>query len=347
MDTRLIRRVPPLLACVAIVAGCSTAPTQSSTAPFEFGVIGDGPYEQASESPFAALIDDMNHADLAFVVHVGDIQADARLPFSGGIPTCTDESLKSRLDMFNASQHPFILTPGDNEWTDCHFVKERSVDPLERLEKLRTLFFASDQSLGQKRMTLEMQASDPAHAKYVENRRWSLRGVEFVTLHIVGSNDNFGRTPTMDREHAERTAANLAWLAQAFARARDGNARALVIVMQADPKFATTWSATQLERYLAGLPVPRPEQRVATGYDEFRTALERELGTFPQPVLLVHGDTHIFRVDKPLLRADGRVLDHFTRLESYGHPDVHWVRVRVDPSGPNLFSFSEEMGKEP
>ena len=209
MNTRLIRRVPSLLACVALVAGCSTAPAQTSTAPFEFGVIGDGPYFPGTEPLFRAAIEDMNRADLAFVLHVGDIEADGRYPYGGGARTCTDESFEQRLEMFAASRHPFILTPGDNDWTDCHFVKEREFDPLERLEKLRTFFFANDQSLGQKRMTLETQASDPAHAKYVENRSWSLRGVEFATLHIVGSNDNLGRTPAMDREHAERTAANL------------------------------------------------------------------------------------------------------------------------------------------
>jgi hypothetical protein len=329
-----------------LAGGCSTAP-QISSAAFEFGVIGDGPYVQANESLFAGLIAEMNQADLAFVLHVGDIQADARMPFSGGIPTCTDESLQSRLGMFNASRHPFILTPGDNEWTDCHFAKERAIDPLERLEKLRALFFASDQSLGQERLTLMTQASDRAHAQYVENRGWSFRGIEFVTLHIVGSNDNLGRTAQMDREHAGRTAANLAWLQQAFARAREVKSRALVIVMQADPQFPTTWSRTQLERYLAGLPVPIPEQRVATGYDDFRAAVERELATFPQPVLLIHGDTHIFRVDKPLLQADGRVVQHFTRLESYGHPDVHWVRVRVDPTSRSVFSFIQEVKSAP
>ena len=344
MNTRLIRRVPSLLACVALVAGCSTAPAQTSTAPFEFGVIGDGPYFPGTEPLFRAAIEDMNRADLAFVLHVGDIEADGRYPYGGGARTCTDESFEQRLEMFAASRHPFILTPGDNDWTDCHFVKEREFDPLERLEKLRTFFFANDQSLGQKRMTLETQASDPAHAKYVENRSWSLRGVEFATLHIVGSNDNLGRTPAMDREHAERTAANLAWLGRAFQRARADHARALVIVMQADPQFATTWSQQQLDRYMAGLGIKAPAQRIATGFDEFRDALEREVKAFAQPVLLIHGDTHVFRVDKPLQRPDGHVVDHFTRLEVYGDPDLHWVRVRVDPSSPNLFSFSEEIG---
>ena len=47
-----------------------------------------------------------------------------------------------------------------------------------------------------------------------------MNGVTFATLHIVGSNDNFGRTPEMDAEHIERKAANMVWMKQAFAAAR-------------------------------------------------------------------------------------------------------------------------------
>lgn len=83
--------------------------------------------------------------------------------------------------------------------------------------------------------------------------------------------------------------------------------------------------------------------REITGFDELRAALEREVNDFAQPVRLIHCDTHIARIDKPLLRADGRVIDHFTRLESFGHPDVHWVRVRVDPAASSVFSFTQEI----
>jgi hypothetical protein len=343
----VLQRLLPFVASFVLVVGCKTTPTQNSTAPFEFGVIGDAPYFPGTEPLFVAAIAEMNGADLAFVLHVGDIEADGRYPYKGGARTCSDESFEQRLGMFAASRHPFILTPGDNDWTDCHFVKEQAFDPLERLEKLRTLFFADDRSLGQQRLTLITQASDSAHSRYVENRRWVRSGVHFVTLHIVGSNDNLGRNPEMDREHAERSAANLAWLERAFQGARAEKARALVIVMQADPQFATTWSQTQLDRYMAGLGIKAPAQRIATGFDEFRTALEREVHGFTQPVLLIHGDTHVFRVDKPLQRPDGHVVDHFTRLEVHGDPDLHWVRVRVDPSSPDVFSFSEVTGRAP
>ena len=47
----------------------------------------------------------------------------------------------------------------------------------------------------------------------------------------------------------------------------------------------------------------------------------------------MHGDSHYFRIDKPLLDAQGRRLENFTRVETFGdnqangNNDVHWVKV--------------------
>ena len=65
---------------------------------------------------------------------------------------CTDESFKAVYHSFQSVRHPFILTPGDNDWTDCHGVEARKFDPLERLSKLRTMFFPDGRSLGQRTM---------------------------------------------------------------------------------------------------------------------------------------------------------------------------------------------------
>ena len=110
------------------------------------------------------------------------------------------------------------MTPGDNDWVDCHFLQARKVDPLERLATLRTRFYPDGKSLGASTMPIVSQAGDPQHTKFRENLLWSIGGVTFATLHITGSNDNFGRTPEMDAEQRERKAANMAWMKQAFAR---------------------------------------------------------------------------------------------------------------------------------
>jgi hypothetical protein len=299
-------------------------------------VIGDAPYILEEEAKIAAAISDMNRSDLAFVVHVGDIQADPRVPYRGGIPTCTDESLQRRLELFSASRHAFILTPGDNDWTDCHHA--RRVEPLTAAAL--KLFFPT-QNVGAAENNA-MQASDPRYASSSKPAVDAWRR-HVLTVHIVGSNNNRGRTPQMD-EYTERNAANLAWLVQGFERARQEQARGVVILTQANPLFQTTWSATQVRRYLPGLPVTIPESRRPTGYDDFLATLEREVIAFPRPVLLVHGDTHVFRIDKPLVRAtDKALIEHFTRVETFGYPDVHWVRITIDPVRADLFTIRPEM----
>jgi hypothetical protein len=105
---------------------------------------------------------------------------------------------KQIYESFQSVRHPFILTPGDNDWTDCHLVKDPKIDPLDRLAKVRALFFPEGRSLGQRTMPAQSQATDSQYAKFRENLRWSINGITFATLHIVGSNDNFGRTPEMD-----------------------------------------------------------------------------------------------------------------------------------------------------
>ena len=64
--------------------------------------------------------------------------------------------------------------------------------------------------------------------------------------------------------------------------------------------------------------------------------------------MYVHGDTHYFRVDKPLLDKDGKRLENFTRVETFGDNaanglnDVHWVKALVDPQSRDVFAFQAQ-----
>ena len=72
-----------------------------------------------------------------------------------------------------------------------------------------------------------------------------------------------------------------------------------MIIAQANPRFETSWPADMQQRYmLAGLGFKSPETRRATGFDEFLAALEKETVALGKPVVYVHGDSHLFRVDK-------------------------------------------------
>jgi hypothetical protein len=98
---------------------------------------------------------------------------------------------------------------------------------------------------------------------------------------------------------------------------------------------------------LGGLALKPPETKRTTGFDELLAAMEKETLAFGKPVVYVHGDTHNFRVDKPLVGAkSGRIVENFTRVETFGFPDTHWVRAIVDPADPQVFSFRQEIVKE-
>jgi len=330
---------------------------------FEFALIGDMPYDARTQKEFANLMKEMNAADLAFVVHNGDFWGDGavwtekaspelaleRAPFVfvGGLSPCSDETFQDRLGLAQNSRHPFIFVPGDNEWADCYRAKP-PYDPLERLSKLRQMFFQGNQSLGRRTIRLTRQSEDTRYAKFRENVRWAYGEVLFVTLHVLGSNNNLGRTPEMNSEYTERNAANLAWIRQAFDLAIRSGSKAIMIVAQANPGFENSWTPSMQQRYmLSGLGLKAPETRRATGFDEFLAALEKETVAFGKPAVYVHGDTHIFRVDKPLVGStSGRIIENFTRVETFGFPDTHWVRAIVDPKDPSVFSFRQEIVKE-
>jgi hypothetical protein len=331
------------------VAFVGNADAQSQK--FQFGVVGDTSYSKVAEQEFDRLVAALNKEPLAFVVHVGDFEADPRpyerSPDKITMP-CTEENFQRVLATFQNSANPFILTPGDNDWTDCHEVKARKFDPMERLAKVRQMFFPEGRSLGQKTIPVDSQAKDAEFRKYRENLMWSFNGVTFATLHIVGSNNNKGRTPEMDAEHAERTKANIAWMKRAFAEAKVKNSVGLVLLTQANPGFETHWTPSLVARYLRNFPaIKAPEKPEPTGYDEILDALAAEMETYRKPTAFVHGDTHIFHVSKPLLsKKTKRFFENFTRIETFGDPDTHWVRITVDPSKPALFTIEPEIISE-
>jgi hypothetical protein len=293
-----------------------------SSREFQFGLIGDQGYNPDQNARFPAVIQAMNAQPLAFVAHDGDLKG-------GG--TCSDEFYTRRLELLETSVHPMIYTPGDNDWTDCHSQGNGSFDPLERLAALRRIFYRTpSSSLGRDKLTLTTQADHAGYELYRENALWTVGDVVFATMHVVGSDDGLGRDAAGDRDSRERTRAAVHWMRTAFALAREGGFRGVVLVSQANPQWDMRLD---------------DDDRVA--FRDLLVALEEQVKSFGGPVLYVHGDTHYFRIDKPLPLPPRSStiprLMNFTRLETFGPPDVHWVRVRVVPSDPALFLIEPQL----
>ena len=86
-----------------------------------------------------------------------------------------------------------------------------------------------------------------------------------------------------------------AWLDEAAALG--ANAKGLVVLMQANP-FVTS---------------PRD------GYADLRGRLQDLGARHPRRIVLIHGDTHLYRDDEP--------LPGVRRVEVWGSPFVNWTRL--------------------
>ena len=286
-----------------LVASLLAAPAIHA-APFSFAVIGDVPYGPPEE--LSALASRLNRQPIAFTLHLGDIKT--------GTSRCSDDVFLRVRAQFSEFDKPLVYTPGDNEWTDCHRYLAGSYDPLERLEKIRSLFFATAESHGKEKLALQSQRGDPQHGRHVENLRWFRDKLSFATLHLVGSNNNWQPDLPSVSEFAAREEANLAWLRETFAAAKARNDVAVVLAMQADTFFAT----------------PSAE----SGFTRWLQALADEAVRWGKPVLLLQGDSHRYRVDHPLHDAHGKPVPNLLRVVVPGDRNPDAVLVEFDPSRP-------------
>jgi hypothetical protein len=117
---------------------------------------------------------------------------------------------------------------------------------------------------------------------------------------------------------------------------------------QANPGFENYWPPTAKSRYF-GPFVGRgqPPAALPSPFEEYIAAIREELEAYDKPVAFLHGDSHLHRIDKPLYsKITSRMFENFTRVETFGNPDTHWVRVTVDSSDPQLFTFKGEIVPE-
>lgn len=239
------------------VAGCAAQPQAPSEV--RFALMGDTPYSEKEVGRLDTLIFDLNAEALAFVVHIGDI--------TSGQGPCTDAWFEARKAQFAKIKHPFVLLPGDNDWTDCH---RSGHDPVERLNRWRQLFCS--------RVTaLRMQVQ---RGEYCEHTRWETGGALFVALNVQGSNNNLGRSAAMNAEHAARMKAVLAWIEDSGRVFGERKLSRLILLMQANPF-----------------------QKPRSGANGFASLLERVnrlVAEHPGKVILVNGDSHTYRDDEPL-----------------------------------------------
>jgi calcineurin-like phosphoesterase family protein len=303
----------------------SSTPINQSATPLDIAVIGDVPYGDAARVQLPSFVDAIN-ADpkVRLVVHVGDIKS--------GSDLCSDAIFNYVSDQFKRFADPLVYAIGDNEWTDCHRANNGGFLPLERLAKVRELFFPTPgRTLGARNMGVEAQQGNP------ENQLWVQSRVTFAALHIIGSNNGLDPwTPPLDQPAAReaevgaRNAANIAWLEQTFEVARKQGSAGIVLFYQAD-----LW---------------HPDDRAAgasfTAHTDFVRRLAELAAGFDGPVLLVSGDSHGYRVDTgvPWFTLYGATPQtNVTQIivDRSIEDDADWLRLHVDPLSSGVFSWEQ------
>lgn len=145
--------------------------------------------------------------------------------------------------------------------------------------------------------------------------------------------------------HHRRAALAALRMRETFAAVKAGGAAAVMLISQANPG----WDASDPTRSPVRDPRTLAEANPDTdGFKGFLLALRDEVIAFGRPVAYVHGDSHYFRVDKPLQNALGQRIETFTRIETFGNSaqngnnDAHWVKVKVDSRSREVFSVEPQ-----
>jgi hypothetical protein len=322
---------------------------------FSYAVYGDAPYgttpTDTSETDATPAFVKTVNADrkVSGVVHVGDIHS--------GSQYCTQAYDEQIAALWKGFADPLVYTPGDNEWSDCHKAKEGGgkynaatgqvdyvkdangalVDyaggnPVDNLSLVRSIFFPqAGHTLGSGRLHVLSQAqvdnrAHPTDGQYVENVLWQRAGTVFVSVDVPGGSNNdadpwYGApsaSPQQTTEAANRTAADLRWLDRAFSVAHRSGARGVVILTQAD-----MWD-------LDGAA----DNSHLSNYEPIVSSLASHTHAFGRPVLLLNGDSHVYRSDNPLQQGsectgdDGVCsYDDWASHPSYDVPNFHRVVV--------------------
>lgn len=298
------------IACAALIASSSACFARSNTStPFSFAVIGDQPYNDFLEPATDSLISTINsNPDIQWILHLGDIK--------GGAEPCSDSLIKRRLGQLQRSEKPVVYVPGDNEWTDCHRVSNGSHDAQERLQFLRLQAFSTAHSMGAKSFPVRQQTEHP----FPEHLMWLQGSTLFISLNVPGSNNDL-RNPKALRQ---REKAIDAWL---------GEAEQLFGITDNTP--------TETVVAIQGNPIDGSGAGKKDGYAVFMLRLVNYINTTKRPVLLVHGDTHRFKWDKPSLKkykGTAQTDALFYRAEGWGHPFINaWVKIKVTPGTESPF----------
>jgi hypothetical protein len=190
-----------------------------------FAVIGHS-FIAGGEEHLQKAITETSEKSLSFVVVTG---------IKAASETCADRLYMERRDLIDEAKRPMIVAPAASDWTDCKNSAGRSA-AVERLARLRELFFSEAQSLGAKKIPLTRQSMSPRFRSYAENAHWEVDKVLYATINLPSNNNHYLRAAGRNSEYEDRLVANRFWLDRLFTIAKSDKVDAIVLFSEGDLK---------------------------------------------------------------------------------------------------------------
>ena len=280
------------------------SPAYAAADEFSIGIIAPSLTAASDDSALRQAISETDDDNLAFVVVNGIKSAEEN---------CSDNLYLERKILFDGAKNGLIVSLAGADWTGCRNVTGRSA-AIERLNRLRELFFAEDFSFGASKLPMSRQSNAAKFRGYAENARWEFGPVLFATVNLPADNNHFLLAAGRNNEFEDRSIANREWLQRLVTIAARRKLLALVLFCDSDPLT---------------LPSPPPRR---DGYAEIRAQLVQLTSHFPGRILIVH--------DRSGTEAGS--LAGINWKGNLGSLAVAsgWLRLTVTPSTPALFSVT-------
>jgi len=247
--------------------------------------------------------------NLAFVVVNG---------FKAADEPCSDALYDQRLAMLSQAKNGVVLSLAGSDWADCKRSNGRPA-AMERLTRVRDLYFQDEMSFGATRLPLSRQSTSSKFRSYAENTRWEVGNIVFATINLPAPNNHYLTDAGRNGEFEDRLIANRYWLQRTFTFAQREKRDAIVLFCDGNP-------AVLSER--AGSRAPNGTR---DGFAEVRRQIAALAGSYKGKVLVVHGSA---RPQAP------KGIRWRANLGELALP-AGWLKVSVKPDDETLFSLSE------
>lgn len=301
MKKRILRWL--LLAGTSLLA----LPGLSASPGFQIAVIA---HPVADEGSLRDMLASADASNLAFVV-------------AGGIKSpkeaCSDDLYERRKNLFDASKNGLILSVAGSDWSECRYSNGRTA-AVERLNRIRELFFDGDFSLGASKLPLIRQSANAKFRGYGENVRWEFSNVLFATLNLPSNNNHYLTAAGRNGEFEDRVIANQDWLQRLFTLAIRTRAAGIVLFCDGAPLSA---NASNSQR---------------DGFTEVRRQLAELSAKFSGKVLVVHNPGAAASTANAIVWNGN--LGNLALASG-------WIRLAITPSRQMPFRVIEEASEKP